>query len=370
MRRLFNLTILGVLLISCQTNSRYTIHGTVALDVYEGANVFMQVMTANAMDNIDTAIVIDGSFTFTGQVDSAVLRFITLDESVQAKMGARVPVLLEPGTLTIGIDSVVTVTGTKVNEAYTVLRNMQRDTHFALLKITTRYAQAKREGTLTEAMEEQLSNDYDRINGELVESTFRFTKDNMGNELGGYMFITSHSMFEPGQQQELLDLADDAFKAREDVARVIKQLENLANVAIGKPFVDITSKDPKGNEVSLSDYAGKGKYVLVDFWAAWCGPCRNEMPNVVEAYKKYKEKGLEIVGVSLDRTHEEWTRGISELRITWPQMSDLSFWQSPAVEAYAIRGIPHTVLLDPNGVIIAKDLRGEELDKKLAELMP
>ncbi len=116
----------------------------------------------------------------------------------------------------------------------------------------------------------------------------------------------------------------------------------------------------------------RGKYVLVDFWASWCGPCRNEMPNVVAAYDKYKEKGFEVIGVSFDKNHADWIQGgIKDLNMTWPQMSDLQYWDSPLVDMYAINGIPHTVLLDKEGgIIIEKNLRGNELFDKLAELMP
>lgn len=192
----------------------------------------------------------------------------------------------------------------------------------------------------------------------------------MSNELGEHVFTTSSSMFEPDQQRELLADAGESFKANSNVKRIIDRLESLEKVEVGKKFSDFTLKDPEGKEVSLSDYAGQGKYVLIDFWAAWCGPCRREMPYVVDAYDKYKSKGFEVVGVSFDETHEEWTQGIKDLNITWPQMSDLKYWESPVVDQYAIVGIPHTILLDREGTIIEKDLRGDELEVKLAELMP
>ena len=132
-------------------------------------------------------------------------------------------------------------------------------------------------------------------------------------------------------------------------------------------FVDFEMQTPEGKTVKLSDYVGKGKVVLVDFWASWCGPCRREMPNLVETYAKYKGKNFEIVGVSLDQDGAAWKEAIKKLDMTWPQMSDLKFWQSEGAQLYAVNSIPHTVLIDGSGKIIARGLHGEELQAKIAE---
>lgn len=137
----------------------------------------------------------------------------------------------------------------------------------------------------------------------------------------------------------------------------------------GLQFHELTMQDMDGKTVNLSQWAGKGKYVLVDFWASWCGPCRKEMPNVVEAYSKFKDKNFEIVGVSLDSKKDSWTAAVKQLGMTWPQMSDLKGWKSAANTVYGINSIPANVLLDPQGKIIAIDLRGEDLQNKLAEVL-
>ncbi len=124
---------------------------------------------------------------------------------------------------------------------------------------------------------------------------------------------------------------------------------------------------PNDKDFALSSL--RGKVVLIDFWASWCAPCRKELPNVKRAYEKYKSKGFEILGVSLDKDRTAWLEAISKEGLTWPQVSDLKFWQSEAVQIYAIQSIPYTVLLDKEGKIIATDLRGAELDKKLAEVL-
>jgi len=176
-------------------------------------------------------------------------------------------------------------------------------------------------------------------------------------------------MFDVDQQKEILAMTNDEYKARKNIKRIADRIEASENVAIGKEFVDFSMRNPEGEYISLSDFAGKGKYVFVDFWASWCGPCIDEMPNVVNAYNKYKNKGFEIVGVSLDKDEDKWIQGIKDLNMTWPQMSDLKLWESAVVQLYAIQSIPHTVLLDKEGKIIAKNLRGDMLDAKLSELM-
>ena len=152
------------------------------------------------------------------------------------------------------------------------------------------------------------------------------------------------------------------------LALVAGMLQVMAQDAfIGKQFIDLEAADENGESHALSEYAGKGKWVLLDFWASWCGPCRAEMPNVKTAYRKYHDKGLEIVGFSFDEKKKAWLKAINDMNLTWIHLSDLKGWGSIAAEVYEIEGIPDNLLIDPKGKIVAHDLRGEELQQALAK---
>ncbi len=146
-----------------------------------------------------------------------------------------------------------------------------------------------------------------------------------------------------------------------------RYLKNLKNVSVGKKAPGITQFDIEGNPYSLQDL--KGKYVLVDFWASWCPPCRAENPNLVATYAEFKDKNFEILGVSLDKNLENWKKAIKDDNLTWKHISDLQHWNNGAATVYGIKAIPQNVLVDPNGIIIARNLHGEALKTKLRQIL-
>jgi peroxiredoxin len=177
--------------------------------------------------------------------------------------------------------------------------------------------------------------------------------------------VYGHSSIE--EMKEGLALLDPSLNSSTYYIALSNKIEKLEAVAVGKMAPDFTMNDPEGNPVALSSF--KGKYLLVDFWASWCGPCRRENPNVVKLYAEFKDKGFDILGVSLDQKEDAWLKAIEDDQLTWNHVSDLKGWGCEAAKLYAVSGIPHTVLLDKEGKIIAKNLRGEELHAKIAELL-
>ena len=187
---------------------------------------------------------------------------------------------------------------------------------------------------------------------------------NITNPVGVLLLKQNYYYMDVADLDPLMPQIPAAYDNDEAIVKIKNNVEKMKATAVGQKFTDFEMQTPEGKTVKLSDYVGKGKVVLVDFWASWCGPCRREMPNLVEAYAKYKNKNFEIVGVSLDQSADAWKEAIKKLNITWPQMSDLKYWNCEGAQLYAVSSIPHTVLIDGEGTILARGLHGDELQEK------
>lgn len=170
-----------------------------------------------------------------------------------------------------------------------------------------------------------------------------------------------------GELEQCIAVLSPELKNSPDMQQCLTRLKTLRNLAIGKSIVDFSMPDTLNNFVSPASY--RGKYVLVEFWASWCGPCRMEIPHLRETYAAFSHKGFEILGVSMDDNKEKWLKALAEEKMPWKQVSDLKGWKSDVVKMYSIQAIPLNFLVDPDGVIVASNLRGEQLAEKLKELI-
>lgn len=180
------------------------------------------------------------------------------------------------------------------------------------------------------------------------------------------------NLLNPEEEYVFLDSLSKGFEKQMPNSKFVKEFKTkLAQyknvVTVGQAAPEISLNNPEGNPISLSSL--RGKYVLIDFWASWCGPCRQENPNVVRMYNKFKGKNFEIFGVSLDKSKEKWLEAIQKDQLSWVHVSDLKYWQSAGAEAYGVQSIPATFLVDPSGKVIAKNLRGKALEDKLTQIL-
>jgi peroxiredoxin len=229
-------------------------------------------------------------------------------------------------------------------------------------------AQLYNSGKLTEPLKDSLFTVRDKLDAEKRALIRDFAKEHPASTVSAWA-ISMFFGYDPNLE-ELLDVYG-LLGAKNQQSLYGKQIaeiiESTKKTAIGRPAADFRINDINGNAISLSSY--KGKYVLVDFWASWCGPCRAENPNVVKMYNQYHTDQFDILGISLDANKEQWIKAIKTDKLEWTQLSDLKAWDSEIVKEYGFKGIPFNLLLDKEGRIIAKNLRGEALGKKLKEVL-
>jgi peroxiredoxin len=323
---------------------------------------------------MDSAKVVDGKYSFTGTIDAPVQANILGEKPGRTRLAPKMvaSLMLEPGNLTVvHTDSIsnVTITGSPANTEFAKL-------NAKLKPFTEKNSAFEKEYMAARANQDQATMARIQEEAEAVDSTIKedvylgYFKSNPSSPIALFALQSSMSydvdaekympLYNKLSEKAKLSAAGKALKSTLDIALI---------TGIGKPAPDFVQNDTLDNPVKLSSL--RGKYVLVDFWASWCGPCRAENPNVVKAFNQYKDKGFTVLGVSLDQpgAKTKWLDAIHKDGLTWMQVSDLQGWNNAAAKSYGVRAIPQNFLVDPQGKIVGKNLRGEALDKKLAALL-
>ena len=370
------LLVLGSMSISAQQQA--TINGQI-----KSRSVVVQKVLLSYVEKgvrkTDSAEVTTGKYSFSVLLDEPKLvnfRAIYLPKNGESVKAINyktdiASIFVDFGKQTIShIDSFsnTIVKGSAANQSYAILQNQLKATKKEMDALNDLYNE-KYKLKDKEGMK-LLDDQYEKIEERQKLIYKSFAEKNVSSPVAVYA-VNLYAGYDinAADVQPVFDLLSPSLRLLPSAITLEEKINKAYNTAIGKPAPAFTQNDTLGNPIELSSF--KGKYVLIDFWASWCGPCRSENPNLVKSFNAYKDKGFTVLGVSLDQPtgKEKWMKAIHDDQLTWTQVSDLKYWKNDAAVLYGVNAIPQNFLVDPNGMIIGKNLRGEALEQKLKETL-
>lgn len=362
MRKLL-VVILSVVLFACTQQEGYKI--TVKLDGADG-NVVLEQRGTSQWIGIDTAEVVNGVAVLEGEVEFPGMYYISVNgqrnKAIIFVENANISVTGKADSI-----AVAEITGSSTHDEFKAINDQIQkigEEYMALYQ-EARTASASGDTTKAEEFMEKVETLYASV-GTLQED---FVKANPASYVTPLLLSQIQYEKDETELETLVSALDPKLDNVPEIVALKEKIEKLKKVAVGQTAPDFTQNDADGNPVKFSDIYSKNELTLIDFWASWCGPCRQENPNVVATYQKYKDQGFNVFGVSLDRDKDAWLKAIEDDGLTWDHVSDLAYWNNAAAKIYAVNSIPASLLVDKNGKIVAKNKRGEELGETVAEFL-
>ena len=368
MKKLLLVLIIAITIVACSTSSDgYTLNGKITGELIDSTKIYLKAIdSTNRLIDIDTTMSSNGTFKFTGDQSTPSLNYIVIDG-----IRGNFPVIIENGNISFSgqKDSLqfATIAGTPQNEFFSNFLTEQRSMQ-SIAESMQRDLRAARNSKDSATMN-SLRDEFFELQEKSKQFSQDFIKENPSALISALLLqnLLRAKSLPATDVKTYYDALTEDIKATKPGKAIAKELANVLATEIGATAPSFSGPSPDGNTLALSDV--KGKLVLVDFWAAWCKPCRAENPNIVSVYNKYKEKGFNVIGVSLDRKSEDWLKAIEADGLAWNHISNLKYFNDPIAKMYNVNAIPAAFLLDENGVIVGKNLRGPALEQKVAEFL-